>query len=64
MLSKNASKLVLFKEKKLRKILIIFDMKIDFESQILALIDSLPLLQFSKFGNFIRLQLIFIQKPF
>ena len=33
-------------------------MTFDFASQILALFDSLPLLQFSKFGNFIWLQFL------
>jgi hypothetical protein len=39
-------------KKKLRKIRMIFDIKIDFESQILALFDSSPLIQNSKFNNF------------
>ena len=42
----------------------IFDIKNDVESQILTLFDTSPLLQFSKFGNFIWIQLIFSQKPF
>ena len=45
-------------KKKIRKIPMIF------ESQILVLFDSSPLLQFSKFGNFIWIKLIFSQKPF
>jgi hypothetical protein len=41
-------------EKKLRKIRMIFDIeKIDFESQILALSDSSPLIQNLKFNNFL-----------
>ena len=42
---KCASKLIFFIEKKLRKIPMIFDIKIDFESQIFALFDSSPLIQ-------------------
>ena len=38
--------------------------KIVFESQILALFDSSPLLQLSKFSSFIWLQLSFSQKTF
>ena len=49
---KHAPKLIFFNEKKLRKILIIFDIKIDFESQIFALFDSSPLIQNSKSHNF------------
>ena len=50
---KYAPKLVFFNEKKLRKIPMIFDIKFDFESQILALFDTSPLNQFSKFNNFL-----------
>ena len=51
MLSKNVNNkcvpnLVFFNEKKLRKIPMIFDIEIDFESQILALFDTSPLHQF------------------
>jgi hypothetical protein len=42
----------------------ILTQKIDFESQILALFDTFPLLKFSIFGNFIWMQLIFSQKSF
>ena len=55
MLSKNvnnkkgAPKLIFFNEKKLRKIPMIFD----FVSQVLALFDTSPLHQFSKFNNFL-----------
>jgi hypothetical protein len=40
-------------KKKLRKIQMIFDIQIDFESQILALFDSSALIQNSKFNNFL-----------
>ena len=60
MLSKNvnnkkcAPKLVFFNEKKIEKDLTDFwTWKIDFESQILALSDTFPLIQFSKFNNFL-----------
>ena len=59
MLSKNvnnkkcAPKLIFFNEKKMRNIPMIFDIKNDFESQILALFDTSPLHQFSKFKNFL-----------
>jgi hypothetical protein len=45
---KCAPKLVFFNEKKLKKIQMIFDI----ESQILALFDSSPLIQNSKFNDF------------
>ena len=62
---KCALKFVVFNEKKKSERFRWFMMlKIDFESQISALFDSLTLLQFSEFGNFIWLQLIFSQKPF
>ena len=48
---KCASKLIFINEKKMRKIQIIFDIEIDFESQILALFDISPLTQFLKFNN-------------
>ena len=55
MLSKNgflwAPKLVLFNNKKLRKIPMIFDVENDIECQILALFDTSPLHQFSGFNN-------------
>ena len=50
---KCASKLIFINEKKMRKIQIIFDIEIDFESQILALFDISPLTQFLKFNNHI-----------
>ena len=50
---KCAPKLAFFNEKKLRKSRISFDIEIDFESQILALFDSSPLIQISKFNNFL-----------
>ena len=40
-------------KKKLRKIPMIFDIEIDFKSQILALFDTSPLHQFSKFKHFL-----------
>ena len=57
MLSKNvnnrkcAPKLILFNWKKMRKIPMIFDIEINFESQILAFFDTSPLHLFSKFNN-------------
>ena len=42
----------------------IFDVKIDFESQISALFDTSSLHQYAKFNDFIWLKLIFSQKPF
>ena len=59
---KYAVKLVFFNEKKMRKIQMIFD--IGFESQILALFDSSPLIQNSKFNNFVWGMLILRQKIF
>jgi len=59
MLSKNVNnKKVLLNsyysmKKKSKRFLSFLTLKIDFESKILALFDSLPLLQFSKFGDFI-----------
>ena len=38
---------------KMRKIRMIFDIEIDFESQILALFGSSPLIQNSKFNDFL-----------
>ena len=70
MLSKNinnkkcAPKFVFFNEKKSERFGLFLIKKIDFENQFWALFDSSSLLQFSKFGNFISLQLIFSQKPF
>ena len=40
-------------KKNLRKIWMIFDVEIDFESQILALYDNLPLIQNSRFNYFL-----------
>ena len=51
-------------KKKFRKVQMIFDVEIDFESQISALFDTSPLSQFAQFNDFIWLQLIFSQKPF
>ena len=59
MLSKNfndkkfASKLVFFNEKKKKKIKGFLTLKIEFDSQILALLDTSLLHQFSKFNNFL-----------
>ena len=60
MLSKNvnnkkyAPKLVFFNEKKIEKDSYDFwHRKIDFASQILALFDTFPLVQFSKYNNFL-----------
>ena len=38
---------------KLRKFRMIFDIEMDFDSQILALFDASPLHQFSKFNNYL-----------
>ena len=51
---KPSSKLIFFNEKKnSERFRWFLTQKIDFESQILVLFDSSPLIQFSKFGNFI-----------
>ena len=50
---KCALEFIFFHKKKLRKIRIIFDKKIDFENQILALFDTSPLTQLSKLNNFL-----------
>ena len=60
MLSKSANnkkcapKLAFFNEKKIREIWIILDTDMDFESQILAHFDSLPIIQNSKFLLILR----------
>jgi hypothetical protein len=60
--NKYASKLIFFNEKNLRKIPMILTLKIDFESRILALFDTSPLHQFSKFNkggpNLVRIHLV------
>ena len=59
MLSRNvnnkkcAPKLEFFNEKKLRKIPMIFDEESYMKNQILALFDTFPSHQFSKFNNFL-----------
>ena len=54
---KFAPKLVFFNEKKLKKFRMIFDIEMDFDSQILALFDASPLHQFSKFNSPVHLDL-------